>query len=483
MQTSLSPELVSDVFSNLREANYTFAATYPGDSGERQPVHTVYGGAQIFKADTARKLGDVGRRSFLEYAPDFATFARALELPGFSLLPKGAAQIASLTKHVKKNPDAVKRKNRPAWLACTMYNRIVDKLKSEPVEDFRIDFEDGYGNRSDSEEDGHAEFTAQEVARGLREGTLPPFIGIRIKPMTEELKVRSVRTLDIFVTTLVRETGGVLPPNFVITIPKVTIPQQVTAAVELCTMLERKTELRPGDLKLELMIETPQSIFNTKGESHIPLLAAAGEGRIVGMHFGVYDYTALCEITAAYQAMRHPACDFARHMMKVALAQTGITISDGATNIMPVGPHRSNEGRRLTARQVAENRAAVHRAWKLAFDDTMHSLRHGFYQGWDLHPAQLCVRYAAVYAFFLEGLDLATLRLKSFMEKAAQATLIGDVFDDAATGQGLLNYFLRGMSCKAITEEEALATGLTLEELRSRSFVKIVNGRRKNSTR
>jgi hypothetical protein len=165
-------------------------------------------------------------------------------------------------------------------------------------------------------------------------------------------------------------------------------------------------------------------------------------------------------------------------MMKVALAQTGVSISDGATNIMPVGPHRTKEGKRLSMKQLAENKAAVHRAWKLAFDDTMHSLRHGIYQGWDLHPAQLCVRYAAVYAFFLEGLELATLRLRSFMEKAAQATLIGNVFDDAATGQGLLNYFLRGISCRAITEAEALATGLTLEELRSRSFVKILHGRR-----
>jgi citrate lyase beta subunit len=478
MQSSFTPEIVGDVFARLREANYSFTAKYPGDTGARQPVHTVYGGAQIFKADTGKKLGEVGLSAFTRHAPDFVSFARAIQLHGFESLPTSSKQIAALTKLLQKNHAVAKQKHPAAWLAYTIYHRIIDKLKSEPVEDFRIDFEDGYGNRPDSEEDGHAEFTAKEVARGVRDGTLPPFIGIRVKPMSEELKARSVRTMDIFVTTLTAEAGGKLPPNFVITIPKVTIPQQVTAVVELCKILERKTGLDAGSLKLELMIETPQSIFTSKGESHIPLLAAAGDGRIVGMHFGVYDYTALCEITAAYQAMRHPACDFARHLMKVALAQTGINISDGATNIMPVGPHRAKDGKRLTPKQLAENNIAVHRAWKLAFDDTMHSLKHGFYQGWDLHPAQLCVRYAAVYAFFLDGLDLATVRLRSFMEKAAQATLIGDVFDDAATGQGLLNYFLRGMSCKAITEEEALATGLTLDELRSRSFVKIVNGRR-----
>lgn len=478
MQMSFEGAALAGVLMGLREGNNVYSAYYPGDTGSRQPVHTVYGGAQIFTADTARKLGDVGLRALVGYAPDFAAFAKAIELQGVEKLPGSARHLAALTRQLKTNPEAVKAKNYPAWLAYTLYQRVIDKLKSEPVEDFRIDFEDGYGNRGDAEEDGHAELTALEVARGLREGILPAFIGIRIKPLTEELKARSVRTMDIFVTTLASATGCTLPPNFVVTIPKVTVPQHVTAAVDLCELLERKTGLAPGSLRLELMIETPQSIFNVKGESHIPLLVAAGRGRISGMHFGVYDYTALCEITAAHQAMRHPVCDFARHMMKVALAQTGITLSDGATNIMPVGPHRAARGRRLTAKQIAENRRAVHRAWKLAFDDTMHSLRHGFYQGWDLHPGQLCVRYAAVYAFFLEGLDAATLRLKSFVAKAAQATLVGDVFDDAATGQGLLNYFLRGVSCKAITEQEAMATGLTLDELRSRSFVKILKGRR-----
>jgi citrate lyase beta subunit len=473
----------SDISSALSAPNHAFARNYPGDTGARQAVHTVYGGAQIFKSDTSKRLSEVGLKSLLEYAPTFVEFAKAVQLHGYESLPKSKNQIAALTKQLKKNPDAVKSKNRNAWLCYTMYNRVIEKLKDEPVEDFRIDFEDGYGNRIDSEEDYHAKFCAEQVAKGMSEQTLPPFIGIRIKPLTEELKARSIRTMEIFVTTLVQATGGALPPNFVITVPKVTIPQHVTAAVELCKMLESKLGLAPNSLKLELMIETPQSIFNSRGESHIPILVEAGEGRIVGAHFGVYDYTALYEITAAHQAMRHPACDFARHMMKVALAQTGVNISDGATNIMPVGRHRAKEGKRLTVKQLAENKAAVHRAWKLAFDDTMHSLKHGFYQGWDLHPAQLCIRYAAVYSFFLEGLDLATLRLKSFMEKAAQATLIGDVFDDAATGQGLLNYFLRGMSCRAITEDEALATGLTLEELQSRSFVKILNGRRDQSIR
>jgi hypothetical protein len=150
-------------------------------------------------------------------------------------------------------------------------------------------------------------------------------------------------------------------------------------------------------------------------------------------------------------------------------------LSDGATNIMPVAPHR---GQNLTDAQKTENRAAVFSAWRLHADDARHSLVNGFYQGWDLHPAQLPTRYGAVYAFFLDGLQPASERLRNFVDKAAQATLVGDVFDDAATGQGLLNYFLRGIACGAVTEQEALATGLSLEEIRSKSFVKIMAARR-----
>ncbi|MGH7673957.1 MAG: DUF6986 family protein, partial [Gemmatimonadales bacterium] len=157
---------------------------------------------------------------------------------------------------------------------------------------------------------------------------------------------------------------------------------------------------------------------------------------------------------------------------------TGVWLSDGATTVMPIAPHRADASRPLTPAQRAANREGVFHGWRLHFDDVTHSLVHAFYQGWDLHPAQLPTRYAALYAFFLASLDSASRRLARFVERAAQATLVGDVFDDAATGQGLLNFFLRGLNCGAISEREALATGLTLDELGSRSFLKILEGRR-----
>jgi citrate lyase beta subunit len=436
------------VLAQIEEANRAFAKRYPGDSPRRQPVHTVYGGAHVFQSDSASRLGALARRALETYAPEPRDLARAL---GFS-----------------------------EDLAGRISERVVSKLEREPVEDFRIDFEDGYGNRPDAEEDGHAESAAVEVAKGLAEATLPPYIGLRIKPFTEDLKRRAIRTLDLFLTALVRETGGRLPGNFVVTLPKVTVPDQAAALAQLLELLERHLGLPERTLPFEIMIETPQAVLDQTGSAPLFRLVGAARGRCVAAHFGTYDYTASLNVTAAYQQMTHPACDFAKHVMHVALAGTGVWISDGSTNVLPVPPHRAVPGGPpLDARQITENRAAVHAAWKVHYDHVRHSLAHGFYQGWDLHPAQLPTRYAALYAFFLEGLDSASARLKNFVEKSGQATLVGDVFDDAATGQGLLNHFLRAWSCGAITEAEAVEkSGLTLDELRGRSFVRILKSRR-----
>jgi citrate lyase beta subunit len=479
MKKSLNEELLADLSARLQQANADFAQSYPGETGKRQPVHTVYGGAHLFKSDSAARLGALARRSLDQFAPDFLSFAKAIGLPGADQFTEPLEENEELNARLGTNPDEVRQENKSAWLAHTIYNRVTEKLLREPVEDFRIDFEDGYGNRPDDEEDGHAAAAASEVVEGMGNGTLPPFIGIRIKPFTEELRARSMRTLDIFVSTLVAKSDGRLPANFVVTQPKITTPEQVTALVEVFELLEKQTGLAAGSLKLEMMIETTQSIINAHGSVNLPLLLAAARGRCVAAHFGTYDYTASCSITAAHQHMMHPACDFAKHMMQVSFAGTGVWLSDGATNIMPVAPHRFSEGGApLTPEQIAENRTVVHRAWKIHYDHIQHSLMGGFYQGWDLHPAQFPTRYAAVYAFFLESLDAASERLKNFIEKAAKATLVGDVFDDAATGQGLLNFFLRALNSGAVTAEEAVErSGLTIAELQSGSFLKILNNR------
>ena len=462
MRTSLDPADLAPLVAPLRAANLAFAARYPGEAPGRQPVHTVYGGAHLFRADTVARLGQVALRALEQYAPDAETLARAVGIGADAPRPFG--------------PES---ESAPP-LAETVHARVLEKLRREPVEDFRLDFEDGYGVRPDAEEDGHALSAAAEVAQAMSARSLPPFLGLRVKPLTEEFRERAVRTLDLFVTAIV-ERAKRLPTGLIVTLPKVTVPEQVAYFVNVLERLEQLLGLSGGSLRFEIMIETPQSIIGADGRSALPSLLDAARGRLWGAHFGTYDYTAGCNITARYQRMRHGACDFARHNMQVAFAGTGAWLSDGSTTVMPVPIHRAApDGAALTERQIAENRDSVHRAWRLHYEDVRHSLAHGFYQGWDLHPAQLVSRYAALFVFFLEGRDAAAERLRNFVTKAAQATLVGDVFDDAATGQGLLNYFLRGINSGAMSEDEVVATtGVTLDELRGRSFVSILRNRRR----
>jgi citrate lyase beta subunit len=476
MKLSINDNTKNSLLEELKTANLKFQKTYPGDKPDRQAVHTVYGGANLFKSDTCIKMGEIALRNLKTYAPDFTILAHILKLNDYNNLPQSESKIEQLTTKLHKMSEE-ERKKQPEWLAYAVYNKIIKKLQTEPVEDFRIDFEDGFGNRPDDEEDATAVTAANELAIGMHNKTISPFIGIRIKPFTEDLKSRGVRTLDIFLTTLLEKTNGTLPGNFIVMLPKVVIPEQVTTMVRLFEIIEKANNLQHGTLKMETMVEATQIIMDEEGRNPLMKIVRAGEGRLIAAHFGTYDYTASCGITAKYQTMDHPVCDFAHHMTKVALGGTGIFLSDGATNVMPVAPHRGND---LTKQQLKENEESVHNAWQIGYKHTMHSLINGLYQGWDLNPAQLPMRYAATYNFFLSSYDDAVFRLKSFVDRAAISTLTGDIFDDAATGQGLLNFFLKAMNCGAITEEEALATGLTLDEIRSRSFYRILEGRRKS---
>jgi len=408
----------------LNSANQKLAKLYPGDPIGRQPVHTFIGGADMFTHDAAQRAGEQAIALINKFARTAKDFGEILALPD----------------------DAI--------LVETVSARVITKIEREPIEDYRIDFEDGYGTRPDKEEDGHAEFAALEVAKGMKAGTLPPFIGIRIKPVSRELHARSLRTLDIFVTTLVKQAKR-LPANFAVTATKVMAPEHVTAVAQKCAALERKLRLKTNAIALELMIETPQSIFAPDGRVALPALVRAGKGRVRGAHFGVYDYTALCGITAAWQHPRHLACDVAREVMRVSLAQTGVMLADGSSNLLPIPPH-------------------VEKAWKRHFDDVTHSLVNGYYQGWDLHPGHLPTRYAAVYAFYLSALPAATTRLKNFFTKAEKA---GAAFDDAATGQALVNFFNLALSSGAITLEEAMATGLKETDLQGPSFRELLRRR------
>ncbi|MFI0906270.1 DUF6986 family protein [Streptomyces sioyaensis] len=417
--TSLADAVREGIGAALAEVDADLARRYPGDPGTRQPVHTVYVPGDVFAADTVRSWGDQALAALDEHAPDAAALAAVLGLP-----------------------DA---------LAAEVHDRVRAKLTREPVEDLRIDFEDGYGPRPDAEEDEAAARAAALVAAAYRGGTsrpeagggtAAPYMGIRMKCMEAAVRDRGIRTLDIFLTGLMRAGG--LPDGLLLTLPKVTYAEQVTAMVRLLEAFEKTHGLESGRIGFEIQIETTQSILGADGRATVARMIEAAEGRATSLHYGTFDYSASCGVSAAHQSLDHPVADHAKAVMQVAAAGTGVRLSDGSTNVLPVGP---------TER--------VHDAWRLHHGLVRRSLARAYYQGWDMHPGHLPTRYAAVYAFYREGLEQAAARLTAYVAKAG-----GEVMDEPATAKALSGYLLRGLDCGAVDPEEvARLTGLTRTEL------------------
>ena len=407
-----SPDLARPLAA-LRAAEDAFARSQADAREGRQPVHTVYVAAQHFRHDAAAEHGREALAALAEYAAAPTYFAAVLGID-----PR---------------------------IAEAVYRRVTEKLRREPVEDLRVDFEDGFGTRPDEEEDAAAVAAAEEMARGMERGVLPRGAGIRLKSLAAETRGRCLRTLDLFLARLLEATGGRLPGGFVVTLPKVTVPEEVALFAAALARLEEERGLAAGTLRFETMVEVPRAVIGADGRCPLPRWVEAAEGRMTGVHLGVYDYTASLGIAAPHRGLRHPACDFARHTMQVALAGTGVWLSDGSTAVLPVPVHGSgatSDGER------DEDRAAVLGAWRRHFDDVTHSLVHGFYQGWDLHPAQLVTRYAAVYAFFLDAWEETAASLRRIRERGS---------DDPHAADALLAFVRRGVDCGAFDAEQAAA--------------------------
>ncbi|MFI6873606.1 DUF6986 family protein [Streptomyces sp. NPDC050400] len=410
VSTSLAGAVSEGISASLAPVDAELARRYPGDPGTRQPVHTVYVPGDAFDAGTIRSWGDQALAQLDEHAPDAASFAAVLGLSD--------------------------------ELAEPVYSRVRAKLEREPVEDLRVDFEDGYRPASSADEDETAARAARLIAEAYANGTAAPHMGIRMKCMEAAVRDRGIRTLDIFLTGLM-EHGG-LPDGLVLTLPKVTYPEQVTAMVRLLEAFEKQHGLEAGRLGFEIQIETSQSILGADGTAAVARMIDAAEGRATGLHYGTFDYSACLGVSAAYQASDHPAADYAKAVMQVAAAGTGVRVSDGSTNVLPVGPT-----------------AKVHDAWRLHYGLTRRALARAYYQGWDMHPGHIPTRYAAVFAFYREGFAQAAARLSAYANQAS-----GDIADEPATAKALAGYLLRGLDCGALdVGEVARLTGLTLAGL------------------
>ena len=389
----------------LAAADRALAAGYPGPRPGRQPVHTAYLPADRFGPGLAAMWGRQALAALEAWAPGPAEFGDAMGLP--------------------------------ARLAADVRSRVLAKLITEPVEDLRLDFEDGYGDRGDGAEDADVSRAAGLLAAEAAAGKAPPFTGLRCKSLEPATRRRAIRTLDGFLGELLAH--GPLPAGFVVTLPKVTSADQVTAMAGLCGALEQAHGLAPGALVFEVQVETPQLILGADGTATIARCVHAAGGRLTGLHYGTYDYSAALGIAAQQQSMEHPVADHARAVMQVAAAGTGVRLSDGSTNVLPEG-----------------DRDQVTGAWELHARLVRRSLDRGFYQGWDLHPAQLASRYAATFGFFREGLPAAAARLRSYVGREP-----GAILEEPATARALAGFLARGLDCGAVTGAElAELTGL-----------------------
>ncbi|MGW4633349.1 DUF6986 family protein [Nocardia sp. NPDC004415] len=402
MSAHLPEHIRARVEAVLDSVDAELRARYPG-AGERvQPIHTAYVGADKSATGTPQEWG-----------------AAALDL---------------LDRHTDVLADLDTTGALPA---------VRRRLTERPIQDLRIDFEDGYGFRDDDEEDTAAAAAGAALADWAGKDSAPSSFGVRVKGLAAGERSRALRTLEL----VLDGAGGVLP-GFVFTVPKIRAAEQVSALVDLCSGLERGYGLPDHVLRFELQIESPQAIIAPDGTAPIARMIQLSDKRCSALHFGTYDYTAACGIAATDQALDHPAADHAKTVMQVAAAQTGVWICDGSTQIVPDD----------------DPEAALRNHHRLV----TRALRRGYYQGWDMHPGHLVTRWLATYDFFRTATDVAVPRLRAYLERRS-----GGVVDEPATAEALAVTVLRGLRCDARTEDEILArapelTVSTLEALAAR---------------
>ncbi|MEH3128657.1 MAG: aldolase/citrate lyase family protein [Mycolicibacterium neoaurum] len=413
MTRRLDDAALADVDRRLAAADAHLADRYPGDDGRRQPVHTVYIPANRYSAAVPADWGAAAR-------------AAAGEAGGLD-------EVATLVGASDATDCA------PDVLAA-----LVDrKLSTEPIEDLRIDFEDGYGTFDDATEDADVDRAVAALHSAVAAGDSTPFVGIRFKCLEAATRARGLRTLDMFISGLV-ESGG-LPDGLTLTLPKVTSVDQVEAMVAVAKALEAANALPEGRIRFEVQVETPQAILGADGRAPVAQFIHAGRGRVSSLHYGTYDYSASLGIAAAYQSMEHPAADHAKNVMQLAVAGTGVHMSDGSTNILPVGDPDN-----------------IAMAWTLHARLVRRHLERGIYQGWDMHPAQLVTRYLATYAFYRRAFAPAATRLRNYVHR-----LDSTVMDEPATARALASVIHRGNVCGALTVDEIeTATDLSTSTVR-----------------
>lgn len=399
----------------------------------RQPVHTVYVPAHLIVGDSTS--GTALPQRWAQDALDAVT------------AHGGAAALARDLGVAAEHAE-------------TVGELTLDKLHREPVEDLRIDFEDGFTQRGvpqdarDADEDALAARAADVLASWLGGGSggstagAPAFAGIRFKSFDPAVRDRGLRTLTIVLQGLARD--GVLARVLErdrralrLTLPKVQHHRQVEVFVEVLQALERALDV--PEIPFEVQVETPQAILAADGAAEPARLIAAGAGRVLSLHYGTYDYSASLGVDAAEQSMEHPVADHAKDVLQVATTAVGVELSDGSTNRIPVG----------TATEILEG-------WRIHHDLVGRHLRRGVRQGWDLHASQLVTRHLTTIAYFRADWRVSAERLRAYVAGDTSRWM-----DEPATAKAMAGYLVRARACGAVTDAELEVTGLDDTQLRT----------------
>lgn len=439
-KVTVNQSTLNEIDALLGETDELLSTRYPGDRDVRQPVHTVYVPAHLSTPTLPREWGEQA----LQVVDDNGGMVRLAEKVIVNARKESLGRPGSIGYQNGAGLQSIPSLHQVAREAEMLADAVTSKLQTEPIEDLRLDFEDGFGAQSDEEEDRWARIAARNAVGSLREAGAPAFFGIRFKCMEAATRSRGLRTLDLFIASAI-EAHGSLPDNLVLTLPKVSTVDQVRAMVIACRALEEQHRLPADSITFEVQVETPQLILGPDGTVPLPQALLAGEGRITSLHYGTYDYSASLGVAAAYQSMDHPVADFAKNQMMLAIAGTGVHMSDGSTNILPLGEPEE-----------------IEQAWMLHARLVRRHLGRGIYQGWDMHPHQLPTRFLATFRFYREGLEKAATRLRDYVYSKDSAVL-----DEPATAKALARYLDRGLSCGALNPAEVTAaTEISVETLR-----------------
>lgn len=307
------------------------------------------------------------------------------------------------------------------------------RIRRQPIADLRIDFEDGYGTRSDTEEDRDARAAGAAAAAIRRSAEAPDRIGIRIKPLDTRGAHRGLRTLERFLDAY-GEAGGFegADASLRITLAKVMHSEQISVLDRVLRRLEVRHQLVTQTLQIEVQVEVPHLIASVLDTGALDRISA--NPRVRALHFGTYDYTSALGIVPSEQHSLHPVAVHAKRVMQAVAATHAIEVCDGSSNLLPTGS--------------AEQR--LH-AWRTHANLVTTGLRDGLPQGWDLHPAQLASRFLAGHAVLRAEVPSAIERLV-----LAHDGVTHGIADEPATLRMMAAVIARALRVGAIEHEEVV---------------------------